>query len=276
MGKVRLQVKETTSNQQQPWETSSLTSKFYFKPEEAQTTVTKPTDSSDARLSPMDLQIMIWGEINNIRDPEQKYAALKQFVARYPGSLLRHTAEDELAKLEIELQRQRELETSLQECENYRRYNRLSEATACYQEVLDRDRGNVNALGSLEQIIETYATRAEDALERDLLDQAKIYLERIAQINPEHPRLLELRARASDQMGPISSSSTRTQAETSEGQPQAGLETEEQQERTLVAILSKQETAAERLESHGGAGSSVEAKPISETIAAEGTDGTGL
>ncbi len=199
MAKVRRQVEESTGNQQQPWETSSLTNEFYFKPEQPQVEVVKPTDSEDAGSQSPDLQITykIWETIHTIRNPEQRLAALKRFVVQFPDSVLVYAAEEEIAELDTELRHQREMERLLEACGQYTKYSRLTEAATCYEQVLEKDRGSVAALRGLEQIIDAYASRAEDALERGLSDQSALYLDKIAKINPDHPRLLELRTRSS-------------------------------------------------------------------------------
>ena len=194
MAKVRRQVINSTNNQQQPWETSSLTEKFFFKPERPQVEITVPTDSSGTGSRSSNWEIRYWEEIKTIRDPEAKSAALKRFVVQYPNSVLVFIAQQEIAKLDTQLREQREREKLLQDCQRSLDYDRLTEATTCYKQIQQKDRGNEAALQGLKRVISLYASRAENALKQDLYDQAELYLKRIEEINPDARQLLKLRA----------------------------------------------------------------------------------
>ena len=88
----------------------------------------------------------------------------------------------------------------LRECDGHLRANRLTSgkggnAAACYGEVLKRDRGNAQALAGLDRIAEYYADSAATAVQRGNTRQAKDALGQLAKLNPNHPRLTELRER---------------------------------------------------------------------------------
>lgn len=86
----------------------------------------------------------------------------------------------------------------LRECDAHLRANRLTSgkggnASDCYGEVLKRDRGNAQALAGLDRIAERYADIAAAAVQRGNAKQTKNALEQLARLNPNHPRLTELR-----------------------------------------------------------------------------------
>ena len=88
----------------------------------------------------------------------------------------------------------------LRECDAHLRANRLTSgkggnAATCYGEVLKRDRGNTQALAGLDRIAERYADSAAAAVQRGNAKQAKGALDQLARLNPNHPRLTELRER---------------------------------------------------------------------------------
>lgn len=87
--------------------------------------------------------------------------------------------------------------TLLRTCEAHIRANRLSEgvggnAVECYKEVLRRDSNNAQALEGLSKVADRYAELAERAFKREDRSKAEMYLERLARLNPEHPRLTAL------------------------------------------------------------------------------------
>ncbi|MFZ0258169.1 MAG: SUMF1/EgtB/PvdO family nonheme iron enzyme, partial [Gammaproteobacteria bacterium] len=90
------------------------------------------------------------------------------------------------------------LHALLRECATHLKANRLTtgqggNAVDCYLEVLKLDRGNAEALAGLDRVVDQYAEWAEHALSRKQFTRAKTYLDRMASVNPEHPRLVALR-----------------------------------------------------------------------------------
>ena len=88
----------------------------------------------------------------------------------------------------------------LRECDAHLRANRLTSgksgnAAACYGQVLKQDRGNAEALAGLDRIAERYADSAATAVQRGNAKQAKGALDQLARLNPNHPRLTDLRER---------------------------------------------------------------------------------
>ncbi len=88
----------------------------------------------------------------------------------------------------------------LRECDAHLRANRLTSgkggnAAACYGEALKQDRGNAQALAGLDRIAERYADSAATAVQRGNAKQAKDALDQLARLNPNHPRLADLRDR---------------------------------------------------------------------------------
>ncbi|MCC8994053.1 MAG: protein kinase [Candidatus Contendobacter sp.] len=88
----------------------------------------------------------------------------------------------------------------LRECDAHLQANRLASgkggnAADCYSAVLKQDRGNAQALAGLDRIAERYADSAAMAVQRGNAKNAKSALDRLARLNPNHPRLAELRNR---------------------------------------------------------------------------------
>lgn len=88
----------------------------------------------------------------------------------------------------------------LRECDAHLQANRLTSgkggnAADCYGDVLKQDRGNAQALAGLDRIAERYADSAAAAVQRGNVKDAKSALDRLARLNPNHPRLTELRNR---------------------------------------------------------------------------------
>ena len=88
----------------------------------------------------------------------------------------------------------------IHECDAHFQANRMASgkggnAADCYGDVLKRDRGNAQALAGLDRIAERYADSAAAAVQRGNAKEAKSALDRLARLNPNHPRLSELRNR---------------------------------------------------------------------------------
>ncbi len=90
----------------------------------------------------------------------------------------------------------------LQECEAHFKANRLTTgeggtAFECYKAVLEKEPSNAEALAGLDKIATRYAGWANKALDRGQLNQAKQYLARLRQVNPNSPKLAEFEERIS-------------------------------------------------------------------------------
>jgi tetratricopeptide (TPR) repeat protein len=86
----------------------------------------------------------------------------------------------------------------LRECAAHLQANRLTTgqggtALACYTQVLREDPNNTDAQNGLEQIASKYAGWAAHALSRNDDSRAQRHLQRLAQVDPQHPRLAMLR-----------------------------------------------------------------------------------
>jgi len=81
----------------------------------------------------------------------------------------------------------------LRTCASHLQANRLttgsSNAFSCYQKVLSRDETNQQALNGLTTIESRYASWARSAFNRGDKKRAKIYLDRLAMVNPDSPTL---------------------------------------------------------------------------------------
>ncbi len=88
----------------------------------------------------------------------------------------------------------------LKQCETHLKANRLTSgkrgnAADCYGEVLRRDRGNSEALAGLDHVADRYADQAAAALRKGDAKATRSALDRLARLNPSHPRLFDLRER---------------------------------------------------------------------------------
>lgn len=95
--RTRRKVLEVTSNRQTPWEHSSLTGEFFFRPKSALPEASARDDTTsqpagDARLA----EIAAWEKIRASKDPE----ALRQFLGSYPEGLFSELASLRLVNLE--------------------------------------------------------------------------------------------------------------------------------------------------------------------------------
>ena len=96
--RARREVLATTSNKQTPWESSSLTGDFYFKPE-APVGNDGGGTAADALDQPEDERLVEVKAYEAIRESEDK-AALKEFLGRFPESMFADLVKLKLAKLE--------------------------------------------------------------------------------------------------------------------------------------------------------------------------------
>jgi uncharacterized protein len=95
--RTRKKVLDVTAGKQTPWEHSSLTGEFYFRPKTAAPEATardklEPPQEPDARLA----EIAAWQAVKGSNDG----AALRQHIAEYPDGLFTELATVRLAKLE--------------------------------------------------------------------------------------------------------------------------------------------------------------------------------
>ncbi len=65
-------------------------------------------------------------------------------------------------------------------------------AVACYEDVLQQDPTNSAALEGLDRVAKRYVTLVEKTLKQGQRDKAQVYLQRLEQVNPEHPQLAAL------------------------------------------------------------------------------------
>ncbi|HEW98674.1 MAG: hypothetical protein DRR16_24035 [Candidatus Parabeggiatoa sp. nov. 3] len=92
------------------------------------------------------------------------------------------------------------LSSLLQQCKNYLQANYLTvsptgnTAFSCYQQVLQQDSGNRQALIGLNEIAAKYVGFTERALNRGNHHKAQQYLARLRKVNAEHPKLASLEA----------------------------------------------------------------------------------
>jgi len=100
------------------------------------------------------------------------------------------------------------LETPLQidKCEQHLQANRLStgvggNALACYQEVLDKEPTNAEALAGLEKIEARYVALIKRTLTQKKWDKAKTYLERLRKVNSQSPFLADTKLETQLQLG---------------------------------------------------------------------------
>ncbi|HEC84135.1 MAG: hypothetical protein DRR08_30070 [Candidatus Parabeggiatoa sp. nov. 2] len=90
----------------------------------------------------------------------------------------------------------------LRQCDRYFKANYFTTGPAgtafeCYQEVLQKDKANAEALAGLDKMAAKYANWAKRALDRGQKAKARRYLTALRKINPESPQLAVLEARLS-------------------------------------------------------------------------------
>jgi serine/threonine protein kinase len=137
---------------------------------------------------------------NEVPDNQPSELAQQQFELEQQRALLAQERE-RLANQKKEIE-QRELVQKLRECQNHFQANSLAMAESgtaltCYQAVLKKHPNNTQALIGLKNIEARYITWAEGALNKAQRDQAKRYLARLRQVNPQSSQLAALEKRLS-------------------------------------------------------------------------------
>mgnify|MGYP000880160952 CR=1 FL=1 len=97
--RARREVLASTGNKQTPWESSSLTGDFYFKPGAAPVGNDAASTDKSATPPPEDerlVEVKAYEAVRNSDDP----AALKDFLGRFPESMFADVVKLKLAKLE--------------------------------------------------------------------------------------------------------------------------------------------------------------------------------
>lgn len=95
--RTRRKVLEVTANKQTPWEHSSLTGEFYFKPKTAEAEATMPPgEVADAAAARRLAEIRDWEAIKDSGDP----TLLRRHIARFPGGLFGELASWRAAQIE--------------------------------------------------------------------------------------------------------------------------------------------------------------------------------
>jgi carboxyl-terminal processing protease len=90
---VRTKVLASTGNTQTPWDSSSLTGRFYFKPPEAgQVASMTPPSADEEKLKK---EKTYWDSVKDSNDPEQ----IEMYVAKYPDGYFVDLANAKLAEL---------------------------------------------------------------------------------------------------------------------------------------------------------------------------------
>ena len=207
---------------QNPWEHTSLTSPFCFKPpcmSESEYQLRLKVAESNPEASAQEiaeLKVALERQKEVQRIAELQRQAEAQRIAKLEAKLKRENELRQQALLQqivdlkkqqadSEQQRQRgkaEISSLLRQCEAYFQANYLTtnptstENTAfvCYKKVLQKDKDNAEALAGLKQITARYVELTEKALGNRQWDNAKKYLARLRQVNPESPKLITLAA----------------------------------------------------------------------------------
>ena len=103
----------------------------------------------------------------------------------------------ELATLETSIAEMEDVRRNLSRCASLLEAGRLIDgedgnAIECYQLVLARDPGNVEARKRLNQIADDFARQAQNALDEGELDATRGYLDALRNLNPDHQNLQAL------------------------------------------------------------------------------------
>ncbi len=105
--RVRQQVIDATNGEQVPWDHSSLTGAFFFKPPEPEPLATLPDPATSfvtapATATPSDpgaAELIVWETMQDIAEPEQQVAALKLYLETFPQGRFARLAEIQIAAL---------------------------------------------------------------------------------------------------------------------------------------------------------------------------------
>ena len=132
-----------------------------------------------------------------------KKEPVERFLENFPESEHAKEARTCLARLAAKERRSVLVERLLTECRAHHEAGRLTagsggNALDCYRRVLDEDPGNAVALKGIAAVEQHYVRKAEAALERERPDSAERSVARLEAINPEHPQIETLKARAAD------------------------------------------------------------------------------
>ena len=212
--KVRDAVLASTGGRQEPFVYGSLSSEgIYLKadlgpPDPVTTAPVAPRPPAVPAGS--DMEVKMWVLIEDSTNPADFETYLRQFGER--GRFA------PLARLRLQ-QIRRQLPSSptpsaqvqpepqptpimamLAVCAAHLETNRLTTgpggtAFECYQDVLRRDAGNMQAIDGLAAIAERYRKWAEDAVQGADWQRARGYLQKLQQVHPEHPAIVALEAR---------------------------------------------------------------------------------
>ncbi|MEN8218134.1 MAG: protein kinase, partial [Pseudomonadota bacterium] len=127
------------------------------------------------------------------KQAEAARLAAEQEVARKQAEAARLAAEQEAAQLS-------QVARLLQECQKHLDGKRLTSgrggtALDCYQDVLEQEPGNAEALDGLHKIELSYQNLAERAFRQKRLQKVPNYLKGFERVNPQSPILADLRER---------------------------------------------------------------------------------
>ncbi len=125
---------------------------------------------------------------------DQRLLALRRKVRKQ----LRHSQAESSSK--SERKKASQVAALLRKCNTHLRANRLTSgrggnAADCYDEVLQLDRNNADALAGIARITDRYAGLIVTALKRNKIKQARSYLARMESVDPNHKRLSDLQQR---------------------------------------------------------------------------------
>ena len=185
--KVRIEVERRTDGEQTPWESSSLTGDFVFKPGNSISIQPLVESSTDE---------LYWRGVENSGNA----VLLKSYLDRFPGGIFVVIARHKLKLLEEAattapdlLITESDVEdpvplllASAQESLSALRLTTPEENNAFEQfsEVLGLEPDNVEAKSGLAQIANKYIGLARRAAKRGELDKAKVYLDRAETVTP--------------------------------------------------------------------------------------------
>ena len=187
-----------TGGSQKPFTYGSLSSAAVYLKASSSPTPPAPTapaaddgDSDRVRAERLAAEREFWQSIKASNNSADFTAYLEQ----YPGGMF-----EALARRRLREPKPAPLTELLAACAAHLQANRLTTgaggtALACYQEVLAQQPGNMQALEGLAAIAERYRQWAEAAAQRADWQRARGYVQKLRQINAEHPALAVLESR---------------------------------------------------------------------------------